>query len=423
MNPPALRLEVLNTGSELLLGAAVNTHLAFLGEHLFRAGLRVERQTAVPDGPAIGEAMREAFRRCDILLVTGGLGPTSDDITRELTAELLGLTLAPDATVLARLHAYYERLGRTTTPQIERQALVPDGAQVLENAHGTAPGLYLPPRPFGAAYSPHVFLLPGPPRELRPMVLDQLLPRLGAIRRAAGLGVPARRTFRLFGLGESFIEQKVGDALLALPELELGYCARVGEVDLRLIGPFESVERGATLVRAEPSFAGHIFTEEGESLEEVIVHRLQALGQTVATAESCTGGLLAHRLTNVPGASQVFLAGPVVYSNAAKESLLGVPAALLAEFGAVSEPVAQAMARQVRQRCGTDFGLATTGLAGPGGASRDKPVGTLFFALAGPGEACTVRHRVLSLTDRESFKHLATQHALNLLREALSAPR
>lgn len=423
MNPPALRLEVLNTGSELLLGAAVNTHLAFLGEQLFRLGLRIERQVAVPDGRAIEDALREAFRRCDILLVTGGLGPTSDDITRELTAELLGLELAPDPNILAKLHAYYARLGRSTTPQIERQALVPVGAQVLENAHGTAPGLYLPPQSFGAAYSPHLFLLPGPPRELRPMVTDVLLPRLQALRVAAGAGVPARRTFRFFGLGESLVEQKVGAALLALPELELGYCARIGEVELRLIGPLETVERGSALVRAEPAFAGHLVSDNGDSLEEVVVQRLQALGQTVATAESCTGGLIAHRLTNVAGASQVFLAGPVVYSNAAKESLLGVPAALLAEHGAVSEPVAEAMARGVRQRCGTDFGLATTGLAGPGGGGRDKPVGTLYFALAQPDGTCEVRHRVLSLTDRESFKYLASQHALNLLREKIQEPR
>lgn len=419
MSSPSLRLEVINTGSELLLGAAVNTHLAFLGRKLFEVGLRIERQTAVPDGRSIAEAMRESFRRCEILLVTGGLGPTSDDITRDLAAELLGVPLEVDVTVLKKLGEYYQRFGRPTTPQIERQALVPQGGEVLPNAFGTAPGLYLPPRPHGAGFSPHIFLLPGPPRELRPMVVDQLLPRLERIRAAKGGALPAMRTFRIFGLGESQVEQLVGDALLALPDLELGYCARSGEVDLRLIGPHATVERGSALVRAEPGLHGFIVSENGEELEEVVIRRLRERGQTIATAESCTGGALANRLTNVPGSSQAFLAGPVVYSNAAKESLLGVPSALLAEHGAVSEPVAASMARQVRERCGTDYGLSTTGLAGPGGASKDKPAGTLYFALAGPDGTVEVKHRVLHVTDRESFKYLATQCALNLLRVAL----
>lgn len=413
-----MRLEVINTGSELLLGGAVNTHLAFLGEHLFPVGLRIERQTAIPDGPVIAEALREAFRRCEILLVTGGLGPTSDDITRDVAAELLGAPLERDAKVLEHLRAMYVRFGRPTTPRIERQADVPRGAEVLPNRHGTAPGLYLPPRSFGAGYSPHLFLLPGPPREFRPMVVDELVPRLARLRAANGQPVPAMRTFRIFGLGESQVEQRVGEALLALPGLELGYCAHIGELDLRLIGPRETVERGSALVRAEPTFQGHLVSETGETLEALCVRRLAERSQTVATAESCTGGLLASRLTNIPGSSQVFLAGPVVYSNAAKETMLGIPGPLLAEHGAVSEPVAAAMARNVRQRCGTDYGVSTTGLAGPGGTA-EKPAGTLYFALAGPDGAVTVKHRVLHLTDRESFKYLATQCALNLLREAV----
>lgn len=422
MNPTPttpLRLEVLNTGSELLLGAAVNTHLAYLGQQLFRVGLRIERQTTVPDGPAIAELMREAFRRCDILILTGGLGPTSDDITRDLAADLLGVPLERDPAVVALIRERYQKFGRTTTPQIERQAEVPRGGEVLPNPHGTAPGLYLAPRAFEGALSPHLFLLPGPPRELRPMVVDQLLPRLAAIRAATGAPVQAMRVFRIFGLGESQVEEKVGAALLALPGMELGYCARTGEVDLRLIGPTDTVERGSALVRAEPAFQGFIVSENGEQLEEVVVRLLTEQGKTLATAESCTGGGLANRITNVPGSSQVFLAGPVVYSNAAKESILGVPAALLAEHGAVSEPVAASMARQARARFGTDYALATTGIAGPGGATPTKPAGTLYFALAGPGDEVVVKHRVLHVTDRESFKYLATQSTLNLLRMAL----
>lgn len=455
-----MRIEVLNTGSELLLGSAVNTHLAFLGERLFSLGLRIARQECVPDGAAIGDALRETFGRADVVIVTGGLGPTSDDLTRDLVAELLGRPLSPDERVLEHICEIYRRFGRPVSESIARQAQVPRGAQVLWNPHGTAPGLYVPAAPPEVAISPdavaalitsagsahdpragieavtppllasataapHLFLLPGPPRELRPMVEAELLPRLRALRDAGRSGPPPEmRLFRVIGIGESQVEEMVGDRILtAHPSVEVGYCARSMEVDLRLIGPQAEVEAAAMLVRATPGLPEHIATETNESLEEVIVRLLRAQDRTLATAESCTGGLLAHRITNVPGASAVFLGGVTPYANAAKERLLGVPREILAAHGAVSAETAGAMASGARRLLGTDFALATTGLAGPGGGTEQKPVGTVFFALAGPREGdVVVKHRRFPHRDRETLKQLSTQAALDLLRRAL-APR
>ncbi len=415
-----MRVEILNTGTELLLGAAVNTHLAHLGQQLFSVGLRIGRQVCVPDGEIIKEAMREAFPRCDILIVTGGLGPTSDDITRDVVAEMLGLPLERDTRIFELIRERYRKFGREINDVIARQAEVPRGATILANDHGTAPGLYVPPRPFAGATSPHVFLLPGPPRELRPMVATQLLPRLRELQAEQGREPEATRTFRIVGLGESQVEELVGPRLLAIPGLELGYCARSGEVDLRLIGTPAAVEQASAIVRAEGALREHLISETGEALEEVVIRLLRERQESVSTAESCTGGALASRLTNVPGSSQVFTGGFVTYANPAKERVLGVPASLLAEHGAVSEPVAAEMARRARSLLRTDWAVSTTGIAGPGG-TREQPAGALFFALAGPNEHVEVKFRQFHVSDRETFKQLATQAALALLRQRLAS--
>ncbi len=402
-----VRVVVINTGTEILLGDVLNTHLTFLAREIFPLGLRVDRQLTVPDGVAIREALEENFPRAEIIFVTGGLGPTTDDLTREITAELLGLELAADPELEEIITERLQTRGLRLTDRILRQAQVPRGAQVLPNDNGTAPGLYL-------AGTPHLFLLPGPPRELRPMFSAAVLPILrGIVRQEAAF---ACRTFRMVGMGESYVEEAVGPQLLALPGIEVGYCARMGEVDLRLIGPPASLVQGEAIVREK--LAAAIISTSGENLETVMVRRLTEKRATLAVAESCTGGFLAHRLTNVPGASAIFLAGYVTYSNAAKTAALGVPAALLGAEGAVSEPVARAMAEGARSASGATFALATTGIAGPGGVSPAKPVGTAYIALAGGGETI-VRHFFYP-SDRETFKQLVTQHALNLLRERLA---
>ncbi|HKP93347.1 MAG TPA: nicotinamide-nucleotide amidohydrolase family protein, partial [Chthoniobacterales bacterium] len=226
----------------------------------------------------------------------------------------------------------------------------------------------------------------------------------------------AYRNYRIVGMGESYVEEAVGPELLAISGLELGYCARMGEVDLRVIGSIETLAQADQIIRQR--LENFIFTTERENLEMVVVRQLAAQKATLAVAESCTGGLLAHRLTDVPGASEVFLSGYVTYSNEAKIAVLDVPLSAIAEHGAVSEPVARAMVEGTRAKSGTTFALATTGIAGPGGGSEAKPVGTAYIALAGGGE--TVVKHLFFPTDRETFKQLATQMALNLLRERLT---
>ncbi len=411
-----MNIVVLNTGTELLLGRVLNTHLTFIAREIFPLGLRVARQETVSDGPAIGKAIAATFAEADVVLVTGGLGPTTDDITREAAAELLGLEMAEDATVAEAITERMRTRGFELTDRILRQAQVPTGALVLPNANGTAPGLYLASRNLQSGRSPHLFLLPGPPRELQPMFRDSVLPILRKLAPSRA-GIEAR-TFRLACVGESLVEKEVGPQLLALPEVELGYCARMGEVDVRVLAPAASLAAAEKIMRA--AYPLQLFTEEDEELEAAVVRMLKDKGARVATAESCTGGYLAHRLTNVPGASAVFAAGFVPYANEAKTRELGVGVNLIAEYGAVSEEVARAMAAGAQRRTGAQYALATTGIAGPTGGSEAKPVGTVFIALASATGESVVWRR-LFLAERSAFKHLATQHALQLLREHLLA--
>jgi nicotinamide-nucleotide amidase len=403
------RVEVLNTGTELLFGSVINTHVSFLGQQLFPLGLRVQRQTTVPDGDAIRDAILESANRCDIILLTGGLGPTSDDITREIVAELTRRPLQYDDRIFQKIRERFERRGLKLTDRISRQAYVPEGAAVLPNDFGTAPGLYLPAR----NGIPHLFLFPGPPRELQPMFNKYALAILQRLTSNHDLHA---RIFRTTGLGESYIEKMVGDQLLAIPGLELGYCARLGEVDMRIIGSRSAVDAAEEIIQSE--LAPYIITTEEKELEDVIVQLLAAKDATLVTAESCTGGLLANRVTDVPGSSAVFLEGDVTYSNEAKTRTLGVSAELISAAGAVSEEVARAMAEGALKRSGADFALSTTGIAGPDGGTAQKPVGTVFIGLASRGYATEVE-KLFFPTDRQAFKRMSTQHALDMLRKRL----
>jgi nicotinamide-nucleotide amidase len=403
-------VEVITTGTELLFGSVINTHLAFLGQQLFSLGLRISRQTTVPDGYAIRDAILEAAPRCQLILITGGLGPTTDDITREIVAELAGRPLEYDESIFARIKERFQKRGLRLTDPISRQAYVPRGAQVLPNDHGTAPGLYVP----ATEALPHMILLPGPPRELCPMFEQYASPM---IRSLVGTTDLTAIIFRTAGLGESYAQELIGADLAAIKDLELGYCARIGELDLRLVGSLESVLKGAAIVRARLS--EHIVSEDGSEMEAIIVRLLTERGATVAVAESCTGGLLANRFTNVPGASAVFLEGNVTYSNAAKTRTLGVPVELLNSVGAVSKEVAQAMAEGARARAGATYALSTTGIAGPDGGTPEKPVGTVFVGLAsadGPSQV----EKLFFPTDRATFKQMVTEVALDLLRKVIS---
>jgi nicotinamide-nucleotide amidase len=292
--------------------------------------------------------------------------------------------------------------------------MVPEGAEVLPNPNGTAPGLYIPSVSHPSWATPHFFLMPGPPRELQPMFSDFVLPRLSTI--AAGIEAKECRTYRVVGLGESAVEKLIGLELSQNPALEVGYCARPNEVDFRLIGASETLD--AVDRRVVQILGSNLVSSEGEGIEEWIVGELNRRGLTLTTAESCTGGLLADRVTDVPGASEVFHEGFVTYSNKAKSDLLGVSADLIERHGAVSAEVAMAMAEGANHRAKADFALALTGIAGPGGGSAEKPVGLVHIALARP-RAATIHMEHRFLADRITFKQLATQSAFDILRREL----
>jgi nicotinamide-nucleotide amidase len=412
-----MRIEIINTGSELLLGRVLNTHQQWLCRQLTDLGYTVERQVAVDDSaPRILESVRAALAVADLVIVTGGLGPTSDDRTREVIAGFLGRGLIEDATVLAHIQQMFASRGRPMPVSTRVQALVPEGATVLMNAHGTAPGLVLEAPSAPASTARLLVMLPGPPRELRPMFSEQVVPIL--LKRFPLQELFVCRTLRTTGLGESLLEERIAGPIepLAQAGLELGYCARVGEVDVRFTArgnkARDLVAEGERITRE--LLGDLIFAVDDESFEAAIIHLLTERGKTLALAESCTGGFLAHRLTNVPGASAVLLAGLVTYSNEAKQHFLDVRPETLATQGAVSESVAREMAEGARRRAGADYAIAVTGIAGPGGGTADKPVGTVWLALA--DAAGTMAQRRRNAFDRETFKYVTSQQALELLR-------
>src|ERR1700730_5878 len=341
-----MRVVLINTGTELLLGDVQDAHLAFIAREIFPLGLRIAEQRTVPDGPAIRDALLHAFSHADIVFVTGGLGPTTDDITREIVAELLGLELVPDQQALAAITERLSKRRIRMTDRIPRQAQVPIGAKVLPNENGTAPGLYLRAKINPMLQSPHLFALPGPPRELQPIFRESVMSILqGIVKTPSAI---ERKVYKIADRGESLIEQAIGEKILAIPGIELGYCARPGEVEVRVIGEVGAVEKADEIIKSALGLS--IFSTSDENLEQVIVKLLTERKETLALAESCTGGLLADRITNVPGASEIFVAGYVPYANEAKIDILNVDLSLIEQHGAVSEPVARAMAEGARAR-------------------------------------------------------------------------
>lgn len=409
-----MRAILINTGTELLLGDVQDAHLAFIAREILPLGLRIEERRTVPDSDVIRRTITELFPRCEILFVTGGLGPTTDDITREMVAESLGLELHQDPELLAWLKERLRVRRIKWSSGIARQADVLTGAQILPNEHGSASGFYLKANINADVPSPHMFVLPGPPRELQPMFVKFAMPILKSI-----IEVPLpveRRSYSIAGVGESLVENAIGKKVLAIPGIELGYCARPGEVEVRIIGDPTAIRAADAVIRY--GLGASIYSDNDEALEAVVVRLLKQRRETLATAESCTGGLIANRITNVSGASEVFLAGYVTYANSAKSDVLNVDPKLIDEHGAVSEAVACAMAEGARTRAAATYGLATTGIAGPTGGSDEKPVGTVHIALASK-DSKTVARKFRFPTDRETFKQLAAQAALDLLRRKL----
>jgi nicotinamide-nucleotide amidase len=429
-------VELINTGSELLLGRTLNTHQLWLCRQMADLGWPVSRQVAVADtGPEIQQAVRESLGRADLVLVTGGLGPTSDDITRELIADLVDKPLREDPAIVAELKRFFAERNRPMPVRNLVQALVPEGAIVLPNPNGTAPGLAikiadgkwtmtddarrLQASTLNLPSSQWIVMLPGPPRELRPMFTDSVVPLL---QRELPRQTFVCHTLRTSGIGESALAEIIDSLLHPLTSsgLELGYCARPGQVDVRLVARNPQAE--ALVSEAEriitPLLSRYVYSSDDEDLEMIIVRELTARKQTLAIAESCTGGWIAHRITNVPGASAILIAGLVTYANAAKEKFAGVRPETLAAHGAVSEPVAREMAEGARQATDADFALAVTGIAGPSGGTPEKPVGTVFMAVS--SAAGTVAVKQLNRFDRETFKDVTAQQVLGMLRRLMT---
>lgn len=415
-----MTIEIINTGAELMLGRILNSHHQWLCRALADRGYVVSRQTAVPDSASdIAQAVRESLARSDFIITTGGLGPTSDDLTRESVARLLGRSLREHQETLNRIKDFFEQRNRPMPESTRVQALVPEGALVLGNAHGTAPGLAieLAPNPYRATDSDSwLVMLPGPPRELHPMFNEQIIPlleRMFPLKQAFAL-----KNLRTTGLGESMLEERIAGGLRqsVAAGLEVGYCARPGQVDVRLLA--RGVDCTELVRDAEQSIrrdvGSGVFGEGDDELEEIVVRLLTQRNQTLALAESCTGGCVANRLTNVAGVSAVFLRGLVTYSNEAKQQLLAVKPETLAAYGAVSEPVAREMAQGARQLSRSHYALAITGIAGPTGGTPEKPVGTVFIALASDGG--TDAWKFFNPWDRLTFKDVTASQALNQLR-------
>lgn len=409
----AVKIEVINTGTELLLGNTLNTHGAWFGRELFKLGLRISRQTTVPDGDAIRDSLQEALGRADAVIVTGGLGPTSDDLTREITAEVLGLELITDEAALRSLEGFFALRGKPMVDANLKQALCPVGADILPNPNGTAPGIYVPPRLNGRSNAA-VFLLPGPPRELYPMYHAEVVPRLRALAGVENLHEAL--VLKFTGIGESDFHQGIDARLAEVAGLEYGYCAHIGEVDLRLIGDAAALKAGRKI--ALERFGSYLISDDESSMERTVVRLLKERDLKFATAESCTGGLIANRITNVPGASEVFTHGFVTYANEAKTGMLGVSASDIEIHGAASEVVARAMAEGALEKSGAGLAVSVTGIAGPGGGSEEKPVGTAWIAVAMPGGP-TEAFRVFHPRNRKDFKLAVSQAALEAVRRRL----
>lgn len=367
------QVELITTGTELLLGAVVNTNASWLGEKLTELGLRVTRQTTVPDGDAISDALTDSMsRHPDIIIISGGLGPTSDDVTRECVAQVCGLKLEYRADAEADLRQRFHDMGKVMTDNNLSQTYAPETSQLLKNEKGTAPGIWIP----ATDSRPHLFLVPGPPRELHWVYEQQIVPIL---HRELSLPEISVSTFTFFGASESALAEQVDD-VLSSSGLEYGYCARIGEVDVRVVGPRQQVDE--VLAEVKSLLPDFVCAQNHETLAEYTVNILESNKLVLTTAESCTGGMIATRITDVPGSSAVFKYGFVTYSNEAKVDMLGVDRQLIDSFGVVSEPVVIAMAQCALNKSGANIAVAVTGEAGPLASPDSQPVGTVWVAWA-----------------------------------------
>lgn len=415
--------EIIAVGSELLGTSRIDTNSLFLAGRLAALGIPLRAKSVVGDDRGmLASVFSAALERADLVLLTGGLGPTDDDLTREVVAEVLGLALTEDPAIVARIGERFSRRGLRMPAVNRRQAMVPAGAVSLDNPNGTAPGILIEHE------GRLIALLPGPPREMQPM-FDALL--ASRLEERAGPERMFREVLFIAGRGESHVEE-IAQPLYSrwaagTPPIETTILAMPGQVELHLTCRCADPAAGARRVReARETLAAalgpDVFSEDGRSLEEVVGSLLAARGFTIAAAESCTGGLILSRLTDVPGSSAYVLGGAVAYSNDVKTLFADVPPATLAAHGAVSEAVAVALADGIRARVGSHLALGVTGIAGPGGGTPRKPVGTVAIALTGEGMPARVRLCAFSGA-RAQVKYQASQAALDMVRRALQYPQ
>jgi competence/damage-inducible protein CinA-like protein len=406
-----MKAEIIAVGSELLTPDRVDTNSLFLTAQLNRLGIEVTRKTVVGDDlPPLRNAFEEATKRVELVIASGGLGPTEDDRTRDAVADLLGRKLSRDPAVMKMIEARFRKIGRVMSEVNARQAMVPEGATVLENDRGTAPGLWL------ESSGRIVILLPGPPHELKAMFAAQVEPRLS--RLATGVRLVARE-LRVAGMGESDVDQRIAPIYTRHDDVQTTILTAPGEIQVHLRiwskdtaaaeRQLQGIQESIVLALGEA-----VFTTAGESMEEVVARELTMRQATIATAESCTGGLLAERLTRISGSSAYFLGGVVSYSNTLKSAWVDVPAEIIESRGAVSSEVAIALADGIRRRTGATLGVGITGVAGPTGGTPEKPVGTVHVAIA---DASGNKERGVHYPgERDRIRWQASQTALDLVR-------
>jgi nicotinamide-nucleotide amidase len=414
-----MNAEIIAIGSELLTPFRQDTNSLFLTDRLNTLGIEVDFKSVVGDNREhLVQSARIAFGRADVIFFMGGLGPTEDDLTRECVAEALGIELRRDPGLTGDLYKWFAGRRMKMPDSNLKQADVLSGAVSLPNANGTAPGQWLETEWAGRKLV--IVLLPGPPREIKPLFDEQVMPRLRAI--APGELI-ATRVLKVAMLGESACDELAAKVYKKYRDIQTTILAGAGEVQIHLRGRAKSLELAKGKVdrladELEDALEPHLFSSAGESLEQIVGYYLDMRGVTIATAESCTGGLVAERLTSVAGSSRYFLGGVVAYSNDLKTGFVDIPAPLIKEHGAVSREIAVALAEGIRKRCGSSLGVGVTGVAGPGGGSEEKPVGLVYHALADGKKTEVVQRNFPG--DRERVRWFASQQALDMVRRKLS---
>lgn len=405
-----MNAEIISVGTELLLGQILNTNAKFISEQLASAGINLFYTTVVGDNAErLTDASKQAFSRADLVIFTGGLGPTGDDITKETVSEYFGLKTVCDEYSLNKIKVFFDKTNIKMTENNVKQAYMPEGAEIIENFNGTAPGCII------EKDGKIAVLIPGPPNEAEPMFKNQIMPYL---LKKSGMTIVSK-TVKTFGIGESALENKVKD-LMESENPTLAPYAKTGEAELRITAKSETAEGAERLIsdmleKVKSRIGEYIYGYDDETLNSAVYKFLKNNGMTLGTAESCTGGLLADSIVKTPGSSSVFGYGVVTYANEAKMKLLGVKAETLEKYGAVSPQTASEMAEGIRRLSASDLGAATTGIAGPDGGTAEKPVGLVYIAVAGRNGT---RVKKLNLSgNREKVRLLAVKNVLHMITE------